>query len=265
MLRSARAHPALAGDVVGYRLVEDWAGVHAGRPIRTVPIPGAVLSVNFGRPNQLVGGPLAPRVSLLGVQSESRAWRSWERTSFVMAVLTLRGLVRLFPNAGGASAGQLVELGALVGDAVTHALADVCDAAERFDRIVNALDRWLLARLQTVQAPAERIVAALDALARHPVDAVAQELGVSRRQLHRWSTRHTGAAPKALADLYRLEASLRAVQTGVGDALAGFADQPHQIRAWRRRLGVTPGRYVRTTGSEMARAFAAPDALSFYL
>jgi hypothetical protein len=64
---------------------------------------------------------------------------------------------------------------------------------------------------------------------------------MNRRQLHRLFHRHLGIGPKLLADLERLHSSLRGVQTRYGDPLAGFSDQAHQIRNWRRRLGVTPG------------------------
>jgi AraC-like DNA-binding protein len=74
------------------------------------------------------------------------------------------------------------------------------------------------------------------------------------------------SAPKALIDLYRLDRSLRAVQGGQTAGTDGFADQAHQIREWKRRLGISPGRYAREGRSTLAEAFdPAADRPAFYL
>lgn len=91
---------------------------------------------------------------------------------------------------------------------------------------------------------------------------------MNRRQLHRLFHRHLGIGPKLLADLERLHSSLRGVQTGYGDPLAGFSDQAHQIRIWRRRLGVTPGTYAGEVRTPMATYFSSDsnrDGPAFYL
>jgi AraC-like DNA-binding protein len=267
---ACRPDPRLAPYVLGYWFVEDLRGEHEGRPIRTAPHPGAVLSVNFGRPNAMEGGPLVPRASLLGVQTVGRGWRSWSGTYFVMAMLTAPGLARLFPASGDASADALLDLGGLLGDGPARALGDDLGAAWRPRRVRERLDRWLLARLDSVAPPPElpRLAAACDLLrAGRRVDAAAASVGVTRRQLGRWFRGHLGVGPKRLADLERLHASLRAVQRGRGDPLAGFSDQAHQIRTWRARLGVSPGAYARGVPSPMAGHFGASgeEAPAFYL
>lgn len=269
MFRALAPVMPLRPFVAGYWFVEDLPGVHAGLPVQTSPFPGAVLTVNFGRPNAMIDGPLVPTTSLLGVQTVGRGWRSWEETSFVMVMLTVPGLVRLFPHGGGASADALVELGGMLGDAEARGLATASGATEQPERVGRALDAWLLGRLERVAAVRElpRLTAACGMLgAGRQVQAAAAAVGVTRRQLGRWFREHVGVGPKVLADVMRLDASVRAVQRGHGDALEGFADQPHQIRAWRRRLGLTPGRYGRAEPSPMAVAFGRRgDAPAFYL
>ncbi|TPG40546.1 GNAT family N-acetyltransferase [Sphingomonas koreensis] len=71
--------------------------------IRTGPVPLSVLSVNLGRPDANENGCMVPNASLLGLQSRARTWRSWSETYFVMAMLTIPGFIRLFPNAGAES------------------------------------------------------------------------------------------------------------------------------------------------------------------
>jgi hypothetical protein len=89
MLLSLKSAPSLQPFVLGYWFVKDWAGEYEGHPIETAPHPGAVLSVNIGRPNATGDGQLAPPVSLLGLQTSARKWRSWSETYFVMAMLPL--------------------------------------------------------------------------------------------------------------------------------------------------------------------------------
>lgn len=71
--------------------------------------------------------------------------------------------------------------------------------------------------------------------------------GCSRFQLLRGFARATGATPQA----YRLQARVRLARRLLGAGAtpaeaagaAGFADQSHLTRAFRRQLGITPARY----------------------
>jgi hypothetical protein len=171
--------------VYGYWYVQDLEGAHAVRPIQTCPHPGAVLTVNFGRPNAMEGGPVVPRVSLLGLQTSVRRWRSWSDTYFVMVMMTVGGLASLFPGAGAACRDQLLELNSLVGDRLAFALADDLDAAWTPRRISCRLDRWLLDRLDATRSPPylQGLFAAHAFLrAGNRVDAAAQSIGITRRQ-----------------------------------------------------------------------------------
>lgn len=261
----------LAAFVQAYWFVQDLTGAYEGQPIRTSPIPLAVLSVNMGRPNATEDGALVPRTSMLGMQSHTREWRSWSDTYFVMAMLTIPGIVRLFPHAGADSADSLLDLGAITGDAHAGSLSDCVDAQAAPRRIAAQLDRWLIARLKATRPVPEagRVAGAHRVLrAGGRVDLAAQAVQVDRRQLQRWFRQHLGIGPKELADLERLHCSLRGVQTGCGDPLAGFSDQAHQIRSWRRRLGVTPGAYDREGPTSLAARFSVgPGSIgpAFYL
>lgn len=263
--------PHLAPFVTAYWFIEDIPGEYEGRAIRTSPVPAGVLSVNLGRPNAGEDGSLVPHASLLGLQSRARCWRSWSDTYFVMAMLSVPGMVRLFPHTGSVCANRLVDLGAILGDAGAGELSTDVTAAFEPGRIASRLDRWLTARLTSCDPVPEsaRILAAHAVLrAGGPVAKAADAARTDRRQLHRWFHRHLGVGPKDLADLERLQQSLRAVQTGHGDPVAGFSDQAHQIRNWRRRLGVTPGTYGKSAASGLATHFAtnpASAAPAFYL
>lgn len=250
--------PALAAIVDSYWFIEDIPGNFSGQPICTSPIPLAVLSVNLGRPNAAENGSSVPDVSLLGLQSGVRKWRSGSNTYFVMAMLTVNGVVRLFPHTGQGSAGKLLDLGAITGDAGSGTLLrDVTAALEPW-RIAAAFDDWLIARMASCAPVGEsqRLAVAHASLQQDGSVATAARIAnADRRQLQRWFRKHIGIGPKDLADLERLHDSLKAVQTSNGDPVAGFSDQAHQIRSWRRRLGITPGAYGQRTRSPIAVQF----------
>ena len=60
MLAVAEPSPPLSPFVDGYLCVRDLGGNYCGRPIRTTPRPGAVLTVNLGRPNWTADGAATP-------------------------------------------------------------------------------------------------------------------------------------------------------------------------------------------------------------
>jgi AraC-like DNA-binding protein len=88
----------------------------------------------------------------------------------------------------------------------------------------------------------------LDALARdvRTVDAAARSLGVSLRTLQRVAVAETGRAPDFWRRLSRARRAARAVADGVppvaAAADAGFADQAHLTREFRRWFGVATRR-----------------------
>jgi AraC-like DNA-binding protein len=90
------------------------------------------------------------------------------------------------------------------------------------------------------------IVSALDA--GRPVAAVAAELGLGARQLHRRSLAAFGYGPKTLARVLRLQRALNLARDGVPfadtAARAGFADQAHLARDVRELAGVPLGELV---------------------
>jgi AraC-like DNA-binding protein len=183
-----------------------------------------------------------------------------------MALLTPLGLARLFPGCAADVANSFVDLGSVVGDRAARNLLD--DASARPDNLATTLDAWLLGRLTVFGAT--RSIELFDAAARElacasRVSIVADTLGITRRHLSRLVNEHLGVGPKELLDPHRLDRSLRAVQAGY-EGGAGFSDQAHQIREWRRRLRTTPGRYAHDRRSSLAEAFGnAEPSAAYYL
>ena len=112
------------------------------------------------------------------------------------------------------------------------------------DAVAAAPDPGMtLARLVDVGRPDPWVAATVDGLRRgRPVAAVAAELSLSERQLHRRSLDAFGYGPKTLARILRLDRALTLVRAGTAAAeaaaTAGYADQPHMAREVRALSGV---------------------------
>ena len=79
------------------------------------------------------------------------------------------------------------------------------------------------------------------------IDAIAKEVGVTERTLHRDVLAAAGLPPKLLARILRFQATLARLQSGRPAPLCelaldgGYADQAHMAREFRELSGLTPG------------------------
>lgn len=94
------------------------------------------------------------------------------------------------------------------------------------------------------------VEAALDRLhlagGRLGVGDLAASLGLVPRQLHRLFARHVGLSPQVYAAVLRFQRAVRLQRRGLDLSAtaheAGYADQAHMTRAYRRHAGITPAR-----------------------
>ena len=139
----------------------------------------------------------------------------------------------------------------VLGDTIV-ALERRLDAEPDLDAQARQLDAWFLAalRLDPGRAAFER---ALDLLVRShgaaSVEAASEAAGVSVRQVERLFERHLGVPPKATGRVLRFQTALRALmhdpERSLADvgASAGYFDQAHFIRDFRRMTGGVPRGY----------------------
>ncbi len=147
----------------------------------------------------------------------------------------IRG-VRLRPEAVAAAFGvdawelrnQTLDLADVVGSKRSRDLVD--------DR---ALDAWV----RGVE-PDRRAAAAVRLLEHDSVDATADALGLSSRQLRRLFDAHVGVGPKTFQRVLRLQRFVQRTDEGAplarAAADAGYSDQAHMSREVLRMSGVTP-------------------------
>jgi len=114
--------------------------------------------------------------------------------------------------------------------------------ARRLDLLAGAV-----ARRDPV--PDELVAAAARRLAAHParVAAVAADLGVSERQLHRRTLAAVGYGPKMLARVARLRRLIALPDRSLASRAlrAGYASQAHMSEEVRRLTGLTPVRFLK--------------------
>lgn len=173
----------------------------------------------------------------------------------IQLTVTPAGARALFGLPAAALADELVDLSDVAG-------ADGLDLHERLtlarswpDRFA-ALDSWLLERLRRHEhrgaaIPAEVARAWILLTGTRParVQAVADEVGWSRRHLAARFAAEYGIGPKATARLSRFQASVRLLRRPKARPLAdvayacGYADQAHLTREWRELAGRPPSEW----------------------
>ena len=149
------------------------------------------------------------------------------------------------------------------------ALADEAREAEDDGARVG----WSRASFSRASADGERPAPALDHASRRssrrrgpvPVEGLARELGVSRRQLERAFRRRTGMTPMQLGRVIRFQNVFRALPESGGDWISvaldcGYYDQSHLIRDFREFAGESPRAFLREEGS-FGRVFTSPERL----
>ena len=165
--------------------------------------------------------------------------------------------VRFRPGAGGAALGHplddLRDVRVPVSDllpGLERALAPELSPATALDALAGAA-----ARLVAAGPPDPAVGAAARLLARRrvPVATLADQLGLSARQLHRRCRAAVGYGPKTLDRVLRFRRFLALVDDEDRDlelahaaAEAGYADQPHLTRDCARLAGLSPAVLLRS-------------------
>lgn len=170
------------------------------------------------------------------------------RQAGLQLALTTAGARALLAMPAAALAGELLELEAVLPS--LHHLPALLQEAPR-SRWVDLVERALLALLSRHDAPAPRaeVGRALARLTRGArVEAVADEVGYSRRHLGALVRAECGLAPKQVQRLGRFDASrglMGRVPLAEVAPRCGYADQSHLTREWVAMAGCPPTTWLR--------------------
>ncbi len=211
-------------------------------------VPGTAVVLGFqyrGRVRAEQG--LLSTAGVTGLQQRLRQYTYLDRAASVLVRFTPQGAA-CFGVPVSELTGRSVALADLLGPALVREteerLAEANDARAR----VAAVEQ-LLGRFRTNEDPlVTRVLASLRQSDEAPsVSRLARAVSLSERQLERRFLQHVGVSPKRFASLSRFERALRLAPTTARltdlSLAAGYYDQPHFNREFRRFTGQAPGAF----------------------
>jgi AraC-like DNA-binding protein len=165
--------------------------------------------------------------------------------------LTPIGAQRLFGVPAGELAGRILDLADVLPRAY-DGLAGRLSGLPSWDARFEVLEQALVQAMRPADTEQDAMAWAVTQIdssgGRLSVDALVERLGYSHKHVLRMFQRHVGTTPKRYAQLVRFE---RAVQTMRSQPTASFAtlaekagysDQAHMVREFRRYSATTPAR-----------------------
>ena len=233
--------------LVGYHHAMDATAVHHG-----LPSPSATVIIAFDQPLDTAW--------LAAPTTRDRFWTLASGLHAAPAIIHTHGLqhgIQLDLTPAGVRSVLGLPLGAIAGTLVHHDdLPHGVDASLRDE--LESLPTWgarfarleahllaLLGRRQPVIRPElHRAWTLLTARSPTRVEAVADEVGWSRRHLAARFRDEFGLAPREATRVARFDVARDLARTGRPlaevAATTGYADQAHLTREWRRLAGQTP-------------------------
>jgi AraC-like DNA-binding protein len=242
----ARLSGLLKRELLGYEhrraQFESW--LEPARPELTlmIDLDGGLTADGAALPDAWIGG-LGDRPTIVGF---GRTYASIDLKLNPLGAYTLVG------RPLSALAGECVSLTDAFGAPGTELAARLRDT-DSWDARFDAVQQFLLARMAAGPTPDPAVEWAWGRLRATAgavrIDALAAEIGCSRRYLSDGFRRQVGLPPKAVARLLRfhdMRARIQQAPQRWGDVAhaAGYADQSHLNREFRELAGTTPSDFV---------------------
>ena len=242
----------LAPFVQRFEVVETAAGMTR----MLLPETGLIIGFRYAGGSALVDGsaqrPLPERV-LTGLRSAARRMRSEPGSGIVLAKLRPGAAGRFFREPLHDLFGESVALDTLLATRELDRTARAVERARNDGERVAAVENFLrnIAREwqpdPTVQGAVEAIEASAGAVR---VGELAAAAGLSRDAFEKRFRRMVGSSPKQYASIVRLLGAVGSYDSGRSltelSFAAGYCDQSHFIRQFRRVTGQSPRAFFRS-------------------
>ena len=254
-----RLHSAEPDRDLAASVIELWEVEGTLRPFRETLLPNGAAEImfNLGPVHELQsdqGRGTWTDAWISGLHERSLIIESLDGTHLVSARLHPLGAVELLGERVATVANRVVRTDAIFGDAsaVRHELLSAANATERFmilERFVRALRESIGQRVPEFLWHAARLIDE-----RHGNLRIAElhdQVGVSRRHLSVMFSRYVGLSPKRYAAIKRFTWTLehlrgrQSVDWSQLASDAGYSDQSHLVRDFRRVGAATPMEYLR--------------------
>jgi AraC-like DNA-binding protein len=246
---------ALAGIVQEYWEVEGRLS-----PFRERVLPNGYteVMVNLGPPHQLLtdaGASTWERAWFSGLHERAIVIESLQGTHLVSARLHPLGALRLFGSPIPNAVNTVVDLETLLGPSAEELRNQLLGAESSEARFAH-LERFLFGHLSPSRLPSAMVCEAArrieEAHGNLRITSIHTDLGVSRKQLWLRFGRELGLSPKAYAQLHRFVWTLARLRESTSvewprlAAAAGYSDQAHLVRDFRRAASASPTEFLRT-------------------
>lgn len=242
-----RPHPGLRGRVASIDVVES-----ADAELTVLPSTGAVLGFQF-RGRVRAQEALLSTAGVTGIQQGARRYAYLGETASILVRFTPQGAACLGVPVSELTGKSLPLDDLLPPGRVREARARLLEARATSDRVA-AVERLLLG----LPFAADPLIArGLELIEERSggdsiVASMARALAISERQLERRFLQRVGLTPKRFAALRRFERATAMAEgaPSLTDAAlaAGYYDQSHFIREFRRFTGSAPGELLRRRG-----------------
>lgn len=268
---TARAHSIpVRGALLPYVSTLMAVELEATGPLALAVVPheSLVLSVQLGRGPDSIDqkGRHGELTHLTGIREWTGSFKGAGDCITLFALLTPLGVVQLLDSQPLAKVQRIrARVDELLDNRLTRQLESAVALAASLEDKLHAFAAWLEARataqrqLARAALRAGRAAMRVCAAPALPIETLAGEQHVSRRQLERDFAHWVGTSPRHLARVARVQGTSRLAQSGAGladiAAAAGFADQAHMSRAVKELTGLTPQHFVRSRTTPLAAAF----------
>jgi AraC-like DNA-binding protein len=251
---SATPDGELAGIVQEYWEVEGRLS-----PFRERILPNGCteVMVNLGPPHQMVthtGTSVWERAWFSGLHDRAIVIESLHGTHLVSARLHPLGALRLFGPDVAKTVNAVTDLETLLGPPAEELRTLLLGAGSTEERFAH-LERFLLRRLSPSVVPSRVVCQAArlieEAHGNLRITSIHADLGVSRKQLWLRFARDLGMSPKAYAQLQRFVWTLARLRESTSvewprlAVAAGYSDQAHLVRDFRRVAFASPTEFLR--------------------
>ncbi|MDB6121629.1 MAG: bacterial regulatory helix-turn-helix s, AraC family protein [Pedosphaera sp.] len=233
-------------------LVVEFPALHRDAHL---PDTNPVAAFSFRGECRLDGNQWAPPTAFTGLRETLRTHEHCHSHAVLLATFTPVGAAAFLQPPLEEFSGTTTDLAGILGrpeelDQLHEQLAE----AQNHGRRVKLLEDFLIARVR-VSAPDPLVAAAVAWLDQgagaRRIGDLTQYIGLSQSALERRFRRIIGISPKKFASMVRLRHAVRlraagADLTAIAHA-AGYFDQSHFIKDFRRAIGSTPDAFFRQT------------------
>lgn len=213
-----------------------------------LPSTGCVAAFHFRGGCRLDDGETAPRSGITGLWDAARTHTHNAGSGAIIVHFSATGGAALLRQPIDEFANATADLDDVLGrGAELSRLHDEMNAAGSHEQRLELVQDFLLVQSQNARPDAE--VAAAVALIEHSraqvrIEEIARRVGLSQSALERRFRRLVGASPRRFASIVRLQNVVRLHQSGVDFTSiahqAGYCDQPHFIKDFKRFTGLAP-------------------------